>query len=193
VAVDKRILAASLAGAVVISVAGGWALSRSGDDSADDSIEMVPNQTYTPPSLGNAQVTGEQLPDVTIRDTQGNDISTAELLGQPLVINVWATSCAACKEEMPALARVQHDYAGSVRFIGLNQLTNTQSALDFAADKGVQYELMADSTDGAFLRALGISALPYTLFVAPDGTILAQKGVALSEAQIRAAVVDSFF
>ncbi len=192
---DKRILFGSLAAAVVISVAGGLALSASGGDAdsgastLDDDITLPSAGTFTEPGLGNDLVEGEKLPNVTVHDLAGNEVSTADLVGQPLVINVWATSCAPCKEEMPALARVHRDFGDRVRFVGLNQFPNTAEAIEFAADKGVRYELMSDD-NGEFVTALGIHALPYTVFVAADGTIVAQKGIALDEAAIRAAVEE---
>ncbi len=195
-AVDKRVLIGSLAAAVVISVGGGYALSASNDSNdsgnADDDISInastpLEEPVDTVPNLGNLGVEGDTLPSVTIRDAQGNRISTVELLGQPLLINFWATTCVACKDEMPALARVHADYGDRVRFIGLNQVANGDTALAFAADADVHYELMSDE-DGEFAAALQVATLPYTLLVAPDGTIIEQKGIALSEDQIRAAV-----
>ncbi len=192
-AVDKRVLIGSLTAAVVISVGGGYALSASNDSGdADDDISI---DATTPlnepvgslPNLGNLAVEGEKLPSVMIHDAQGNRISTDDLVGQPLLINFWATTCVACKDEMPALAEVHADYGDQVRFIGLNQLANGDTALAFAADKGVHYELMSDE-DGEFATALQIKTLPYTLLVAADGTIIEQKGIALSEDTIRAAV-----
>jgi thiol-disulfide isomerase/thioredoxin len=196
VAVDKRVLIGSLAAAVVISVGGGYALSASSDSNdsaiADDDISIdattpLDEPVDSLPNLGNLAVEGEKLPSVMIHDAQGNRISTDDLLGQPLLINFWATICVQCKDEMPALARVHADYGDRVRFIGLNQLVNGDTALAFAADKGVQYELMSDE-DGEFATALEIKTLPYTLLVAPDGTIIEQKGIALDEDKIRAAV-----
>lgn len=195
-AVDKRVLIGSLAAALVISVGGGYALSASDDSgnpgNADDFISIDATTPLNEPveslaNLGNLAVEGEKLPSVMIHDARGNRISTDDLLGQPLLINYWATICVACKDEMPALARVHADYGDQVRFIGLNQLVNGDTALAFAADKGVQYELMSDE-DGEFASALEITTLPYTLLVAPDGTIIEQKGIALSEDKIRAAV-----
>ena len=73
--------------------------------------------------------------------------------------------------------------------MGVNQFANDATALAFARDKGVTYELLSDQ-NGELVSALGVAGLPYTLFVAADGTITAQKGIALSEAAIRSAIND---
>lgn len=192
-AVNTRVLAASLAAAALISVAGGYALSKTGDGTstpkpAEDEITITSGGVYAEPGIPtNAVVQGTPLPAVDLVATDGSTVSTRDLIGRPMVINVWATTCVACKQEMPALARVNAELGDAVRFIGVNQAENTDSALAFAKDKGVQYELLSDE-NGELVAALGITGLPYTLFVAADGTIVAQKGVELDQATIRATI-----
>jgi len=74
-----------------------------------------------------------------------------------------------------------------VQFVGVNQFINNDIALAFAKAHGVTYDLL-DDRDGDFVSTLGVTGLPYTLFVAPNGTIVLQKGIALDQATIRAAV-----
>jgi cytochrome c biogenesis protein CcmG/thiol:disulfide interchange protein DsbE len=190
VAVNTRVLAGSLIAALVISVAGGYALSRAGDSDPDEADVTPGTITLSTGIPTNKPVQGKKLPTVDLTDTDGNSVSTADLLGQPLVINVWAVTCEACKTEMPALARVQSDLGETVRFIGVNTAKNDGSALAFAADKGVRYELLSD-INGELTGSLGITGLPYTLFVAADGTIAAQKGIALNEAAIRSTIAST--
>ena len=180
----------------MISVGGGFLLSRTqdaspGNGSAQDSITIASSGVYSEPGQlpTNAVVQGKQLPIVDLTDNSGNSISTQDLIGHPLVINVWATTCEPCKREMPALAAVQDELGDKVRFIGVNTAANTPSALAFAKDKGVHYELLSD-LDGALQSALGVTGLPYTIFVAADGTIVAQKGVELDQATIRSTITS---
>ena len=151
-------------------------------------MTITSNGVYLEPGIPkNAVVQGKPLPDVELISTDGTKVSTRSLIGTPMVINVWATTCAACKREMPALAQVSNEVGSAVRFIGVNQVENTPSALAFAKDKGVRYELLSDE-NGELVAALGITGLPYTLFVAADGTIVAQKGVELNAATIRSTI-----
>ncbi|MCU1395763.1 MAG: putative thiol-disulfide oxidoreductase [Ilumatobacteraceae bacterium] len=191
-AVNTRVLAGSLAAAVVISVGGGYALSRTGDSGSSSSgndATLTSSGVYPEPSEGltNKVVQGEPLPVVDLTATNGNTVSTKDLIGQPMVINVWATTCEPCKREMPALAKVQSDLGDTVRFIGVNAAANTPSAIKFATDKGVRYELLSD-INGQLQGALGITGLPYTIFVSANGTIVAQKGVELTESDIRSTI-----
>ncbi len=53
----------------------------------------------------------------TIRDAAGAETSLAALRGEVLVVNLWATWCAPCMEEMPTLGALQRRYAGRLRVI----------------------------------------------------------------------------
>lgn len=191
---NRTVLVGSLAVAVVVSLVGGYALSRSDDNgttSPNDDITVTSNGVFVEPGIAvNKPVQGKALPIVQLVATDGSPVSTSELLGQPLVINVWATSCEACKKEMPALAQMHTEFGDHVRFVGINQFANNDIALAFANDKGVRYELLSD-LDGEFVTALGITGLPYTLFVAPDGTIVSQKGIALDADDLRRTITES--
>ncbi len=172
-------------------------LSRTSDSSndrtasSDDVITITSNGGDSEPGIPtNKVVQGKPLPIVDLTDNAGNTISTADLIGRPLVINVWATTCEPCKREMPALAAVQADLGDSVRFVGVNTAANTPSALEFAREKGVRYELLSD-LDGELQGALGVTGLPYTIFVSADGTIVAQKGLELDQATIRSTIEDN--
>jgi thiol-disulfide isomerase/thioredoxin len=190
-AVNRRAMALSMAAALVISVIGGYFVSRSHDSTADDTVRLGASNTFVETQIPtNRQVRGAQLPNVKLTNLLGAEISTAELIGQPLVINVWAASCAACKRELPVFADLHQEFGDSVRFVGVNQYANDDIALEFAQSRGVKYELLAD-LNGEFVAALGITGLPYTLFVAPDGTIVAQKGIELDAEMLRSTLTES--
>jgi thiol-disulfide isomerase/thioredoxin len=190
VAVNRRLLAASIGAAVVLSVAGGWAISRDGGSDADDEIAFDDDITYDSavvdqfPSIGtNAPVSGEPLPDVMLVDNDGNDVALRSLTGSPMIINSWFSTCGPCKTEMPAFGAVHADLGDRIRFIGVNPQDGPEVNLSFAADRGVHYELYRDP-DGAYGIGVGITNYPVTLFVAADGTIVRQTGV-LDEDDLR--------
>lgn len=189
-AADRRLLIGSLVTAVVVSVAGGWVLSSFGgnDSSTADDIDTVvlaqPGTSQIPTIDTNAVVRGTPLPDVELATNDGAVITTGELMGTPLVLNVWNSTCAPCKKELPDFAAVHADLGDEVRFVGVNTLDVPEVNESFARERGVQYELLRD-VDGAFTSALGIATQPVTLFVATDGTIVRQTGV-LDEATLRA-------
>ena len=184
----RRLFVGSILAAIVVSVLGGWLHSRDDDDTggiaAVDDIVLAKPGTSQIPSIGtNAPVQGTTLPTVDLSTNDGGTVGTTDLLGQPLVINVWNSTCGPCKKELPAFAAVHAEYGDQVRFVGVNTLDVPEVNESFARERGVQYELLRD-VDGAFTDAVGIATQPVTLFVATDGTIVRQTGV-LDEATLQ--------
>jgi len=131
-------------------------------------------------------ITGRPLPDLTVNDSDGNEIRLGTLVGRPLVINVWYSTCAPCKRELPAFAAVHDELGERVRFIGINPV-DRDGGDDFARELGVRYELLRDP-DGLLLSAAGINGFPTTLLVDADGTIVGQHTGAMTADSLRAAI-----
>lgn len=179
-------MAGSLVVAALASVAIGWVIARGRSEGADASDTVIIDSTdgpLQPPSIEtNAVVRGEQLPDVKVQTLNGDDVAIRSLIGQPLVINVWGSTCDPCKKELPDFAAAHLTYGDRVRFVGIDYLPASDREEQFARDKGVQYELLYDS-DGSFISSVGIAAFPVTLFVDSTGVIVRQTGL-LDEATI---------
>ena len=190
--VRKRLLIGSLAVSLVASVAIGLVIANSNADDADSNTDgdtAVLGTNVKPPTIGtNAAVEGKALPTIDLSTLDGASLSTADLVGQPLVINIWGSTCGPCKKELPDFAAVHAVYGDEVRFVGVDYLPPSDREEQFARDKGVQYELLYDAT-GDFINEMGISAFPVTLFVTPDGTIVEQTGQ-LDEAKLTALIQE---
>jgi thiol-disulfide isomerase/thioredoxin len=131
------------------------------------------------------------FPDVVLSDLDGNAVRTASLLGAPLVVNYWFSTCPPCAQEMPAFAAVAEEYAGRVRFVGVNPLDDAATARSFAAAHGVGYELLLDRT-GRGVDALGLTRFPTTVLVSPRGQIVARANHELTADELRALIQQGF-
>lgn len=172
---------AVLAVAALLAVVIGWRMSLANDD--DDTVVIDTRVTFETPSIEtNAQVEGDPLPDSTVQDLQGNEINIASLVGQPMVINLWGSTCGPCKQELPDFAAVHLVYGDDVRFVGISYLAASDREEAFARDRGVQYELYYDA-DYEFMNDVGVVAFPVTLFVDANGRIVEQTGQ-LDEAEL---------
>jgi len=60
------------------------------------------------------------LPMRAIQDAQGRITNLHAFMGQVLVVNLWATWCAPCMEEMPTLGALQRRFSGRIRVIPVN-------------------------------------------------------------------------
>ncbi len=110
-------------------------------------------------------------PDVTLLYFDGSTERLADLAGQPVVLNFWASWCPACISEMPAFAEVHRRFGDRVIFIGVNmQEVDLDAAIGLADRTGVEYPLAHDP-DGAIFIEFGGLAMPTTVFLSADGSI----------------------
>ena len=97
----------------------------------------------------------------------GTETTLADLVaedGRPLVVNLWATWCTPCLQEMPDLQKVHETHGNLVRLIGLNVSDSPTRAEVRAKEIGVTY-LLGRDPNGLFSEALGAVGLPVTAFV----------------------------
>ncbi len=174
--IRPRLLVGSLLVAVVVIVAFAWTQRSDGTGDQLDARLTDPGAVVTYPNdgLGNQSVEGTPFPDVTLADAAGNDVTTADLLGEPLVVNLWFTTCPPCAKELPAFAEVDAE-RDDVRFIGVNTIDSVEAMERFAGERGVQYDLYRDEF-AELADGVGAVAFPVTLFVTSDGTIVDQSG-----------------
>lgn len=115
---------------------------------------------------------GAELPDVTL-PCLGNagSLGLRGLPPKPVVLNLWASWCGPCREEMPALQRVHRAAGDRVLFLGIDIRDGESAARAFVEDFGVTYASLYDR-EGKTLNQLGATGLPLTLVLAADGTVL---------------------
>jgi len=87
------------------------------------------------------------------------------------VVNLWATWCAPCLEEMPDLEAVHQDRGDEIRFIGLNISDSPTRAAQRVEEIGITY-LLGRDPDGGFVAALGSVGLPATAFIDQSGELV---------------------
>lgn len=174
----------------MVSVAIGWWWSAHSTPTVDAVLTtsgLVPYPTIDT----NDDLTGRTLPANTIIALDGTTMSTTELLGAPLLINFWFSTCEPCRREMPVLATAHRKYGDSIRFIGLNMNDSATVAGEFAKKYGVNYELFTEPS-GTFVAELGIATAPFTMFVSSDGHIVSQIAGELTASALDALISDLF-
>lgn len=128
-------------------------------------------------------------PDVAGTTLDGGRWSLADHRGQVVVLNVWASWCAPCRAEAPALKSVSEEFAGQgVAFVGLNTRDSDVPALAFERRYAISYPSLVDR-DGRlqllFAGDLNPNAIPSTVVVDRDGRVAARILGRASEAALR--------
>lgn len=81
---------------------------------------------------------GEGAPDFTFQDASGSDVTLARFRGRPMLVNIWATWCAPCIAEMPALDALAARAPGGLQVVAISQdLNGADAVLPFYKAKGI--------------------------------------------------------
>ena len=110
------------------------------------------------------------LPALSLACFSGGSVDLGLAPGAPTVVNLWASWCAPCREELPVVQQLADAAGDRVRVLGVVSKDGVPQATSFAADAGATFPSAFDG-DGALMDGLGIRALPYTYFLAADGSV----------------------
>lgn len=116
---------------------------------------------------------GSRLPDFSVKDLQGHDISSADLRGKVVLIDFWATWCQPCKKEMPGYQEFMDRYGPrGFAVVGLkfDTMPDPEEPIRFAREIGVRYPL-AVASDDLKIKFGGIEGLPTTLLYDRQGML----------------------
>ena len=130
---------------------------------------------------------GTQLPDMALRNANGESVQLSSYKGGPLVINLWATWCPPCRREMPVLQNAQHQHE-DVTFLFVNQGESMQSVSTFLETQGLNLSNVLFDSGGQLGQKVGSMALPITLFYNAEGRLLASHLGELSQASLARAL-----
>jgi thiol-disulfide isomerase/thioredoxin len=121
-------------------------------------------------------------------------LSLAGLRGHVVVVNIWGSWCAPCREEAPDLARLaRQTRSQGVRFLGLDTRDNKAAARAFVRNFKVPYPSLFDP-DGrlmlAFNGVVPISAVPSTVVIDASGRVAARVVGKVTYSTLRGLVED---
>ena len=97
-------------------------------------------------------------------------LQPSDLLGEPWLLNVWASWCVACRAEHPLL----NDLAAntSITLVGLNYKDETDAAQQWLAERGNPYHYVPFDVSGDAGIEWGVYAVPETFVIDAQGTVV---------------------
>lgn len=115
---------------------------------------------------------GSAVPAYTAVSLAGDTLRVGTS-GTPMVVNVWATWCTSCREEMASLDSLQSEFGGNgLRVIGVSvDEGRVEKVKQYTETNGLQFAISHDPA-GDIQRAYQVVGVPTTFIIAPDGTLL---------------------
>jgi thiol-disulfide isomerase/thioredoxin len=125
--------------------------------------------------------------DFTVLDSNGKEIKLSDMRGKPTVINFWATWCPPCRSEMPHFQDAYESLGDEVNFMMIDLLAGgetRQKARQYADSEGFSFPIYYDAT-GEASGKYNVSAIPTSIFVDADGSIIETVIGAMNAATLR--------
>ena len=123
--------------------------NQAGYVGAEKSVTIVPPDERKPAPEISGAVLGQE----------GKEISTADLTGKVVVLNVWGSWCGPCRAEAPALQKASEQTADVAQFIGLNTRDADQGPpVAFNRSHQITYPSIWDPTGSVLVSLAGHAA-----------------------------------
>jgi len=195
---ERQIFRAGLAIVLLAAIAGAalavrWARAGGGDSGAID-VMTAPtfvgaSSPVADPGTGalddRAPVVGEPAPNFALRDASGKLVTLSELRGRVVWVNFWATWCAPCKQELPAIQKLYDEKHGDgLDVVEVNWQDSPQSARDFWDSMGLSLPMVLDRAGDVFSQ-YKLRGLPDSFFVDREGKVAAMYFGFLNEKRAR--------
>jgi len=113
--------------------------------------------------------------DLTLKDMNGNAVKLADYRGKVILLNVWATWCGPCRQEIPHLVEMAKDYKSKgVEVVGLTNEDPEQFGdvvKDFSKQFKINYQVGFADPQMAYGLMNGRGGIPQTIIIGRDGKV----------------------
>jgi thiol-disulfide isomerase/thioredoxin len=112
-------------------------------------------------------------PELSLTDLSGNPTSLADYRGKVVLVNLWATWCPPCKEEMPSLETFYRKHVNDgFAIVAVNDGDPAEDVVQFVKDYGLTFPVWLDPKYTATEKAFKTLNLPSSFVINRDGQIV---------------------
>lgn len=146
-----------------------------------------PAVTAQPAAAAIGANVGDLLPDFTTDLIGGGEFMLSAHRGQVVMINLWATFCAPCVEELPYFDQLRAAHP-DMEILAIHHATGAKKAEKFLSDKGWDHlDFAKDSKEkGLFDLVNGSEAMPQTIVLNPQGIVMYNAQAPVTYEQLEA-------
>ncbi|MDO5629059.1 MAG: TlpA disulfide reductase family protein [Mobilicoccus sp.] len=112
-----------------------------------------------------------EAPELSGSDLDGASRSLADLRGQVVLVNVWASWCGPCRDEIPVLQEASEEFGEGLAVLGINMRDRDRAARDLLTEFGADYPNIVDP-DGTLSVEWGVVGIPMTFVVDAQGQLV---------------------
>ncbi len=118
---------------------------------------------------------GQPVPELSFTADDDAGVALSDYRGKPLLLNLWATWCAPCVVEMPALDQLAGEVADKMQVVVVSQdLKGAEQVDPFFARQNFRNLKPNIDPDNRLSLGLGVTSLPTTLLVDSEGREVAR-------------------
>ena len=115
---------------------------------------------------------GQQLEDFTLQCYNGSDFHLADARGKITFINLWATYCTPCIQELPYFSELYKAHGDDIAMIAVHPKLVTMDPAEFLADKDFAMPFATDTDDKVINIVGGTGTLPQTIVLDRRGEVI---------------------
>jgi len=121
---------------------------------------------------------GDEVPDISLKDTSNNTLTLSSLRGKVVLIDFWASWCGPCRVENPNVVKVFNKYKDKgFTVFGVSLDQNKDKWLGAIKNDKLTWSHVSDlkgwSSEGA--RLYGVKSIPQTFLIDKDGKVIAKN------------------
>lgn len=116
---------------------------------------------------------GAPAPEFTLRTTDGRTVSLADYKGKVVLVNIWATWCPPCRQEIPSMVNLSNEMKGKdfeILAVSIDDRDLPNALLSFAQEYKMGFPILMD-TDKQVAVAYKTTGVPESFLVDRDGII----------------------
>jgi cytochrome c biogenesis protein CcmG/thiol:disulfide interchange protein DsbE len=144
---------------------------RSSNPLDSDDLPYYSSSANTQPGTVAA---GKMAANFNLKDINGTAVSLSALRGKVIFLNVWATWCAPCREEMPSIQSLYNEFKKDKDFVVLavSQDTDSKAVPPYVKTSGLHFTVLLDPANDVG-ESYGVNGIPETFIIGRDGRIVA--------------------
>lgn len=116
---------------------------------------------------------GYQAPNFKLKDLDGREYHLADLHGKVVFLNVWATWCPPCRDEMPSMEQLHRQLSGQdFVMLAVSEDANGRDAVaPFVRELGLTFPVLLDP-EGVIPKRYGVTGYPETFIIDRSGAVV---------------------